>query len=329
MQPTISSAPQRSLLSVLDDNDFVIDVLEELTATGREQVMQKLAREHLRVGSAVEADLRARNLTPHVWSDRLSEFYEQSDAFLYETLVWNRTAMKQQMRQWIVDYLAADAPGPRRTILFGDGLGIDSLFFSEAGHEVDYFEVSRRCIQFATRLSEPLGRSLSVISAVQDIVPESYDVAVCLDVLEHVPDPPQLVALLSSFLRPHGRLIVHAPFWYIHPDVATHLQSNVRYSGDLALYRAHGLRPIAAELFWNPLVLEKTGDKPPTPISVQNHINLILGGLLLKVGRLCRIPHLMVFKWLARPDSRRLAKVAALLTNGGAVNARSVGINRG
>jgi SAM-dependent methyltransferase len=315
MAIAISSTASRSLLTVLEDNDFIVDVLQELTAADRGQVIQKLAREHLRIGAAVEEDLNAWNLTPHVWTDRLAEFYEHSDAFLYETLVWNRTAMKQQMRQWIVDFLAADSPGPCRTIMFGDGLGIDSLFFSEAGHDVDYFEVSRRCVQFATRLSEPLRRDLSVISSPQDIVAGSYDVVVCLDVLEHVPDPPAVVAQLASFLRPGGRLIVHAPFWYIHPDVATHLKSNVRYSGDLALYRAHGLRPIAAALFWNPIVLEKiSADVAPTPRSAASHICIGFGGSLLTIGRFFRLPHLLVSKWLAKPDSRRLASIAAELT---------------
>lgn len=316
MATAIPAQTTRSLLSVLEDNDFVVDILQELTAADRGRVIQKLAQEHLRIGVTVEGDLKAWNLTPHVWTDRLAEFYEHSDAFLYETLVWNRTAVKQQMRQWIVDFLAADCPGPRRMIIFGDGLGIDSLFLSEAGHVVDYFEVSRRCVQFASRLSEPLGRNLSVITSPQDIVAESYDVAVCLDVLEHLPDPHQVVAQLASYLRPGGRLMVHAPFWYIHPDVSTHLKSNVQFSGDLALYRSHGLRPIAAALFWNPLVLEKTSsDVPLTPISVANRSCITLGGLLLTVGRFFRLPHLIVFKWLARTDRRRLAEVAAKLTN--------------
>lgn len=308
----VAKSNRESLARVLGDNAYLVGLIAGLTDESADRVREKLAYEHQNLGAAVRKALGELRIEPYVWSDKLGEFYEQTDAFLYETLVSNRRPMKDQMRVFMTSFLAAYSPGPQRIITFGDGLGIDSLFLAEAGHSVDYYEVSQRCIRFAQSLSERVGRQLSIVTSADDIATESYDAAVCLDVLEHLPAPPQVVAQLASYLRPGGRLIVHAPFWHIHPNVSTHLKSNLRYSGNIAtLYGAHGLRLIAGQFFWNPIVLEKVGPGVAlTPVSSGVRARLIFGGLLLKCARLTRLPHLLVLRWMLRNDQRRLRTMA-------------------
>jgi len=141
--------------------------------------------------------------------------------------------------------------------------------------------------------------------------PESFDAIVCLDVLEHVPDPPQLVQKLANWLRPDGTLLVHAPFFYVAPSVGTHLRSNLRYSGDWRrLYAPHRLVPVAGEFFWNPLVLRK--EVPSVRSSVPWLLRL--GGWLLSVARIWTVPHVLVCQHLMlRADRRELSRRAALL----------------
>jgi SAM-dependent methyltransferase len=42
--------------------------------------------------------------------------------------------------------------------------------------------------------------------------PQSIDALICHHVLEHVPDPPAMLAECARLLRPAGRLILHVPF---------------------------------------------------------------------------------------------------------------------
>ena len=123
---------------------------------------------------------------------------------------------------------------------------------------------------------------------------------ICFDVLEHIPDPPKLVAQLTSYLRPGGRLIAHAPFWYLNPAVVTHLAVNRKYSGDLSrLYRPFGLRPIDGQVFWTPIVLEKmTAGTRYTQVPLSRRLKLLIGGLLLSVGRFWSGPHVWFFQVL-------------------------------
>lgn len=293
--PSPPSLPDPALAPLADD-DFLVGLIAHLTGAQEDTVRRRFEEEQRSPGVNVREALAARNLTPHVWQDAYAEFYQKTDAFLFETLVWNRNPVKIQMRQWIGEYLRRDAAGPQRILTFGDGLGIDSLYLTLAGHEVDSFEVSEQCIRFARTLGHRMGTALSIIERQDAIVRESYDVVVCLDVLEHVPEPGNLVEQLAGYLKPGGRLIVHAPFWFIHPAVTTHLAANRTYSGDLArLYRPHGFRPIDGQFFWSPIVLEKvTGAGRRTAVPWRTRLTLGLGGLLLAVARLWNWPHLWI-----------------------------------
>ncbi len=235
-------------------------------------------------------------LKPHIWQERLNDFYRESDAFLFETLVWNRLPLKNEIRSWIGEFIQGDSRGPIRILTFGDGLGIDSLYLAQAGHAVDYFEVSPRCVRFAQALAERMHTSLNVISAKDQIERRAYDVVICLDVLEHVPEPPSLVRELAGFLKPGGRLIAHAPFWHIHSAAVTHLAVNRKYCGDLArLYRSAGFRVIDGKFFWHPIVLEMTvGTSARTPVPLGRRLSLGLGGLLLSIARVWNSPHLFI-----------------------------------
>jgi 2-polyprenyl-3-methyl-5-hydroxy-6-metoxy-1,4-benzoquinol methylase len=293
------------LLEVLGDKPFLIGLLRSLTKLPRSEVQARLEQESLDLGSQVRDAFQRAGLTPYVWDDRLAAFYSQTDSFLFETLVWNRHPVKIDLRNWILRFLQKTGRHSSRILTFGDGLGIDSIALAAAGHQVDYFEVSQLCIQFARQLGDQVGVQPNYLESLPQSPRESYDVVVCLDVLEHVPDPPGTVAMLASWLKDGGQLIVHAPFWYIHPAVMTHLAKNRTYSGDLRrLYRAHQLHPIDGRFFWMPLVLEKNaGDAPPVP-SLPTRLKLGTSGLLLSIARYWCQPHVWISRFLSHVPRR-------------------------
>ena len=64
-------------------------------------------------------------------------FYQQTDAFLYELIAWNRNAYKCAIRQWINDALARLSSRSLNVLTYGDGIGCDSLYFTQSGHRVE------------------------------------------------------------------------------------------------------------------------------------------------------------------------------------------------
>jgi 2-polyprenyl-3-methyl-5-hydroxy-6-metoxy-1,4-benzoquinol methylase len=307
---TVSVSVPSPYVAPLLEGDYLIRLIAEITSRPSEEVEQRLQCEKNRLGYNIMQALREWKIEPHVWSDRLAKFYEGTDAFLYDSLVWNMTPTKNDMRRWIAEFLAHDLARPSRVLSFGDGLGFDSLYLAQAGHEVTYFEVSRDCAAFASRIFADADARINVVSTFDSVQSTSYDAVVCLDVLEHIPQPDQVVGLLASVLRPGGCLIVHAPFWNVHAEEGTHLKSNLTFSGDIKrLYAPHGLAPVAGRLFWDPIVLRKYTPEASTGAPRERCPAAIkFGGLLLRAARVSRLPHLVVAKLLFRRDQRYLRR---------------------
>ena len=147
-----SPTASQSSVDLLRDERYLTSLLAEVTSRPPEEIREKLRRERWQIGSNVWDAMRQAGLKPYTWSDELISFYESTDAFLFESVVWNQTALKKQMRRWIIDFLNRDGGGPRRVLIYGDGPGCDVLRFAQAGHHVTYYEVSRRSVRFAQRL---------------------------------------------------------------------------------------------------------------------------------------------------------------------------------
>jgi len=267
----------------------MIELIAAATSQPLDQVEARLRSEFAKPGSSVGNAVAAANITPHVWSEALEKFYSDSDAFVYELAVWSRNLHKRRMQKWIVNHLSRQ--GPQSVLSFGDGLGFDSLELSRNGHRVTYFELPGFSERFARLLFEKSSAAIEVCSDTQSLSPANFDVVVCLDVLEHVPDPVGFVGFLKTFLKPSGRLIVHSPFWLIHPAYATHLWVNKKHAGSLELYKSNGLQLIDARPSWEPLVFSAASQKQgPAALSGINYLAVKVVGLVLSMARITPAP---------------------------------------
>ena len=67
--------------------------------------------------------------------------------------------------------------------------------------------------------SHPLLRFLdsSVEEALPELAAETFDVVLCISLLEHLWDPVQALSHCHRVLKPGGRLLVNVPTWYAKP----------------------------------------------------------------------------------------------------------------
>ena len=117
-----------------------------------------------------------------------------------------------------------------------------------------------------------------------DFVPESFDVIICGDVLEHLRDPWGVLAYLKRFLKPGGRFVISLP--------------NIRY------WRALG-RIILGDFRYAPLgVLDRT------------HLRFFCRKNMLDLIRSTHLEVRHVEPSFKRQRKRRTAKVINALTLG-------------
>lgn len=292
----------------LGDFTAMVEALSRAADVPKSDAEARLRLEFEGLGNNVLRDLAAYNLEPFEWNDRLNEFYGATQAFLFESLTWNDLPTKQAMRRWIVDYLRKSAQKSQRVLCCGDGLGFDSTALAAAGHRTTYFEVSAECHKFAGEVFAKNDVVVDMADSIDALESGSFDVVVCLDVLEHVPHPSKLVETLAQLIKPGGLLISHAPFWLLDQATPTHLRENLRYSGDWrSLYGPHGLRPIAGRLLWNPLVLQKAGGVSAATLG--SRVVPTLGGLWLMYQRIWSWPFRMIVRTVLRTEQRRRRKL--------------------
>ena len=141
-------------------------------------------------------------------------------------------------------------------------MGFDSAALAKRGFDVRCYEVSGPCLEFARRLFALNQLDVAIETQESRFSPQAFDAIVCLDVLEHLPDPPAAVVKFANWLAPLGVLVAHAPFYPVDATRPTHLRSNRRYSGVIeGLYGQAGFRPIkSAGPILNPLVLQKRSE---------------------------------------------------------------------
>lgn len=275
-------------------------LIAEISGSHPEDVLKQLENEFRAFGCSVVKDFHARRLSPYVWSDGLARFYQQTDAFLYELAVWNCNRIKRRMRRAIRRLIV----GSRReeesagraaadVLMFGDGLGFDSLALARDGHRVIYLEPPGMEQEFARRLFERSGVRIRIVSDPGEIRTGGLDAVVCLDVLEHLPDPPAMIRQMIGWLRPEGRLLVHAPFYMVLPAYPTHLHANRKYAGSLGLFEDCGLTLRDGEFGWNPLVFTKAhAPRPFCRRAAWRRFLIRVVGLYFALGRWSALPFL-------------------------------------
>ena len=281
----------RSLPKKLYNEEKIVNWIAQITEQDKVSVKSRLREEYENPGINVSREFKKAGLEPHMWTDKLARFYDETDSFLYELTIWNLNKLKDQMRRLVAKYLKKISSKKLDILMIGDGLGFDSIYLSKAGYKITYFELSRYQRSFASKMFNECQENITVLDKENLIPLHSYDAVVCLDVLEHVPNPPKFVKKLASYLRNDGQLIIHEAFCWIHPSSPTHLKTNRRYSGSLWLYKKNGLYLVDGEITWNPIVLQKFNDRSKIPSLFSPKLILLrIYGLYKALGRFSTLP---------------------------------------
>lgn len=111
-----------------------------------------------------------------------------------------------------LDYIDARAGlAGRRVVDVGCGGGLLAEGMARRGARVTGIDLAPGAIEVARLHALEAGVAVEYrLSAAEDLAgiqPAAYDLATCLEMLEHVPDPPSVVRALATLVRPGGDVI--------------------------------------------------------------------------------------------------------------------------
>jgi 2-polyprenyl-3-methyl-5-hydroxy-6-metoxy-1,4-benzoquinol methylase len=134
--------------------------------------------------------------------EQIQKFYEITPFYIYELAYWHMNRVQLKLRDSIVKIASGDV------LDYGGGIGDLSARLAEKGLNVTYADVEGKTFEFAKWLFKKRQLSIEVLDLKKHVLSKQYDTIICLDVIEHIPDPKTVLEKMAILLKKRGRLII-------------------------------------------------------------------------------------------------------------------------
>jgi len=219
-------------------------------------------------GTAVAKDMHKFDVVPFSTSTNMDDLYKNGLGLSIELASTFNEPARFHMAAFIVcalNELNECLGRPPKILALGDGIGIDSMRLASCGFDVDYMDFDQSNMSKVAQLNvntaffETQGKlAIRVVNKVE----QKYDAIVCLEVIEHVPQPENFATSISEYLLEGGLLFISDCFNGLEDRWQTHLYTNERYSGMLAFVLARHFSFVGTNKmpFGKPFVFRKSED---------------------------------------------------------------------
>ena len=174
-------------------------------------------------------------------NENMDKFYTETDSFLFELAAWHCTYDRLQWKINILNDIQTRFKKKQniKILIIGDGLGFDSLFLQQnlINANISYFEFKdSKSWNFAKNMfnDKIAGQGeVVMIGELENIKTNYYDIVICLEVLEHLPEPKIVIENMYNYLNKVGFVYESESFGAIELLRPTHLISNNKYVGKI------------------------------------------------------------------------------------------------
>lgn len=130
------------------------------------------------------------------------DFYMLTPFYIFDLAFWHMTRAQRIFRAKIINV----AKG--QVLDFGGGIGDFCVKIAKKGFSVDYSDVYGKTFNFAKWLFDREKINVNMIDLTKEKFTKKYDTIFALDVIEHVPNPKEVVENLCSLLNSKGALVI-------------------------------------------------------------------------------------------------------------------------
>lgn len=149
-------------------------------------------------------------------------YYSQEcqDEYIYDLTAWHGSGTINEWFAVIKSNLQSRRPG--RILDYGAGIGTYSLIAAELGWEVDACDINQPNLDYIAWRSKRHGYEINTVQRPSG----TYDVMICIDTIEHLPDPLGFPAFAASTLVSRGLAILT---WTFHRSGGMHPMHHDEY----------------------------------------------------------------------------------------------------
>lgn len=209
----------------LESADLSLQEIEEIERLISKPLNSSFNLEHLwqmmdRVWDEIGLD--AQNLD----SEKIKQFYSHP-VWILNGLFVEQDELSIQHRLAIANWIGENIDNNKSILDYGGGFGTLARLVAEKNQNL----IIDICEPFPSKVAVEKARAYPNIHFISSII-EKYDCLLSIDVLEHVPDPLNLLALMSEQVKLDGYLIIANCFY---PVIKCHLHTtfHLRYTFDL------------------------------------------------------------------------------------------------
>jgi|GEM_PF-1826951 len=138
--------------------------------------------------------------------EEIKYFYEIVPYYPFELAYWHMKVWQRRLRKEVVSLSFGDV------LDYGSGMGDLCIELAKKGLNVTYGDVHGKNWEFAKWLFEKKGYNIEMIDLGKGKIPpkKKYDTIICIDTIEHVPNPKIVLEDIATHLKNKGKLIITA-----------------------------------------------------------------------------------------------------------------------
>lgn len=140
-------------------------------------------------------------LNPKTVED-IRNVYIEDPFYVFNLTIWHATNVQIKQRKRMLEL----AKG--RVLDYGAGVGDMCIMAKKKKLEVDYANLRGRVFDFAKWLFNKKGYDIPMIELSSSGISKNYDTIFCIDVIEHVTDPKELLKNFVNHLNNGGYLMI-------------------------------------------------------------------------------------------------------------------------
>ena len=197
------------------DREEMLEDLMEFEKISREEVLRRLLKRF---------ELRKEEMNKVDFNDskQVIDYYTNNNYEIYDHLEWHFKG-RRSFDKKLVEEIKSKCPDKSIEILdFGCGGGQVSYMLAKEKYIVTACDYNKKSIEFMHhRFSKQRQKIKLVLMPIHKAFKNKFDIILCFDVLEHVPDEKfnETIELIKSLLKPGGKIMASVSFGAkdIHP----------------------------------------------------------------------------------------------------------------